>query len=147
GVTCNAPGQTCTGVGGFETCAAERCDGDIGACFGTSWQNASFAGPCGDFARCYEACRCDPACVLRCMPKYQGACESCVTSRVEPCLAGCTAPVCMGAGLSAGCSALGACCMRLTTIPQAQCFQTQAANNDADCMAATQMYRSAGRCP
>ncbi len=94
---CTMPDHTCTGIDGWETCVIGQCGPELASCYGPSWREGKFAGPCESYARCKTACGCETACIEACAMNQPTVCTSCL-GNVEACQLNstttCTPPTC-----------------------------------------------------
>ncbi len=69
-------------------CAAEHCEPEFNACFGSDWLNDLDNGVCSTFGACVEACDCgDNACFNVCLQdlddNHLDPCRSCIVTLIE----------------------------------------------------------------
>jgi hypothetical protein len=125
----------------YDACIADKCSAKFAECYGPSYKSGTFAGPCGPYITCTNACACDDdACRSKC-GSPDAMCTSCITAIGGPgsCSSACTPPACAGgssgtsgtSGTSGGdsgehsCVQLKACCERLAdAAKKAECNQS-----------------------
>src|SRR5262249_21111365 len=71
--------QACT------NCAANNCNNEITACFGSNWQAGSISGgSCASVDACARSCACnDNACYGRCYTSASASCHSCIATEEQ----------------------------------------------------------------
>jgi hypothetical protein len=131
----------------YSDCVLEKCESKYTECYGANWKTGTFAGPCGSYMTCINACACDDvACYGKCAQPTR-ECSTCLQGATS-CASSCTAPACASAGTSSGgggdgttktCAQLQACCnAKADADAKAQCLQTYDGlkdNGDTGCNA------------
>lgn len=98
----------------YDECFATACDSKFAECYGAGWKSGTYAGPCGTYIACFNACGCgDTECFTKC-PDPSAECSDC-RIRSSSCSDGCTLPKCGTASTSGGtaCADLAACCAKI----------------------------------
>jgi hypothetical protein len=75
---CGTSGNTCTkaDTDSYNTCLVTKCESAYVPCIGPNWKSGDYAGACGTWFKCVNACKCgDLNCYLAC----GGAPEACTT--------------------------------------------------------------------
>ncbi len=122
-VYCSPPGQDCTGVDEYVTCATTQCDAEYKQCLGADYQNGNFGGDCGAYIDCAKdccnGCDCDSTCQQNCDSLRDQVCTDCFTAVASCITANCTLPDCGQSTTTGGggftCEDLDACCASLET--------------------------------
>ena len=98
----------------YDECFATACDSKFAECYGAGWKSGTYAGPCGTYIACFNACACgDTACFTKC-PDPSAECSDC-RIRSSSCSDGCKLPTCGTASTSGGtaCADLATCCAKI----------------------------------
>lgn len=98
----------------YDECFATACDSKFAECYGAGWKSGTYAGPCGTYIACFNACGCgDTACFTKC-PDPSAECSDC-RIRSSSCSDGCKLPTCGTASTSGGtaCADLATCCAKI----------------------------------
>jgi hypothetical protein len=138
----------------YGQCVADRCDAEYQACFGPTYRNGTFGGPCGTYYTCLAKCGCnDNACRQACgIAPY--ACQVCLASRLTTCAnnSGCKRPSCVAQPPPGGntCADLLRCCNGMTD-PNERSFciseyQGAVRYGDFICSTFVQGFRASGMC-
>lgn len=138
----------------YSTCVQDKCDGEYKKCLGPDYKTGTFAGACGSYVTCTNACACeDNTCRMKCT--LSAECSSCF-SGFGTCSQACTVPACASQGSSgtsgasgtAGgktCAELETCCNAKTGASKDACVQAYDAvkgSGDSACNAAYGGYCS-----
>ncbi len=98
----------------YDDCFATACDSKFSECYGADWKAGVYAGPCGTYTACFNACACgDTDCFTKC-PDPSAECSAC-RIKSSSCSDGCKLPACGTASTSGGtaCAKLAACCAKI----------------------------------
>jgi len=98
----------------YASCVEDACEDKYVECYGPSYKQGKFAGPCGDYMACTSKCECDDtACTSAC--ELSSACTNCMAGFAS-CSVSCLSDLeCAGIGGSGKtCSDLLACCNSLS---------------------------------